>query len=157
MRFGLSSTVHRQSSSSKEVFMPYKFEQLEVWQLAIEYVDDVYFLAEQLPRSEDFNLKSQITRAAVSIALNVAEGSTGQSDLEQARFLGMAIRSLIETIACQHLIRRRKYLSDETPLDNIYLKPQSLARKLQAFRKSLSTPGNVQEESAPYSVNSDDL
>ena len=120
-------------------------------------MDDIYLLAGQLPRSEDFNLKSQITRAAVSIALNIAEGSTGQSDPEQARFLGMAIRSLIETIACQHLIRSRKYLSDETSLDAVYLKSQTLARKLQAFRKSLSTPRNIQEESAPYSINADDL
>ena len=73
--------------------MPYKFEKLRVWQAAIEYVDLIYLLAEKLPKSEEYNLKSQIVRAARSIALNIAEGSTGQTDAEQARFLGMAIRS----------------------------------------------------------------
>jgi len=97
--------------------MPYKFEQLEVWQISIEGIDLIYMLAEKLPKSEDFNLKSQIIRAATSVALNIAEGSTGQSDAEQARFLGMAIRSLVETVACQHIIRRRRYLSDTTILD----------------------------------------
>jgi four helix bundle protein len=84
--------------------MPYKFEQLDVWKLALDYIDLIYKLAEKLPRGEEYNLKSQITRAATSIALNIAEGSQGQSDAEQARFLGMAIRSLIETVACQRII-----------------------------------------------------
>ena len=86
--------------------MPYKFEQLDVWKLSLDYIDLVYILDENLPRSEEYNLKSQIIRAATSIALNIAEGSQGQSDAEQARFLGMSIRSLIETVSCQHIIRR---------------------------------------------------
>ena len=85
--------------------MPYKFEQLEVWKLSLEYTDLIYELAGKLPKSEEYNLKSQIVRAATSISLNIAEGSTGQSDAEQARFLGMAIRSLIEIVACQHSYR----------------------------------------------------
>ena len=80
--------------------MPFKFENLDVWHLALDYIDRIYDLADQLPRSEDFNLTSQIRRAATSVALNIAEGSTGQTDAEQARFLGMALRSLIETVAC---------------------------------------------------------
>jgi four helix bundle protein len=118
--------------------MPYKFEQLEVWKLALEYLDLIYKLAENLPKSEDYNLKSQITRAATSIALNIAEGSQGQSDAEQARFLGMAIRSLVETVACQQIIQRRGYLQDGGLLKRVYDDSQMLARKLQSFRKSLS-------------------
>ncbi len=84
--------------------MPYKFENLDVWKLALDYLDLVYKIAEGLPRSEEYNLKSQITRAATSVALNIAESSQVQSDAEQARFLGMAIRSLIEIVACQQII-----------------------------------------------------
>ena len=73
--------------------MGYKFEKLEVWALALEYTDLIYHLAEKLPASEQYNLKSQIKRAANSIALNIAEGSTTQTDAEQARFLNIAIRS----------------------------------------------------------------
>ena len=129
--------------------MPYKFEQLEVWKLALEYLDLIYKLAENLPRSEEYNLRSQITRAATSIALNIAEGSQGQTDAEQARFLGMAIRSLVETVACQQIIRKRSYFQDETLLNNAYENSQILARKLQAFRKSIS-PYQVKEESPLY-------
>ena len=136
--------------------MTYKFEQLEVWQLSMEYIDSIYVLAENLPRSEDYNLKSQIVRAATSVALNIAEGSTGQTDAEQARFLGMAIRSLIETVACQHLIRRRHYVIDESLINIAYSQSQILARKLQAFRKSLvPASSRIREEEAPYSSETD--
>ncbi len=54
--------------------MAYKFEKLEVWHLAVEYIDMIYGLAEVLPRNEEYNLRSQIIRAATSIALNIAEG-----------------------------------------------------------------------------------
>ena len=43
--------------------MPFRFENLEVWQQALEYIDLIYTIASQLPRSEEFNLKSQIVRA----------------------------------------------------------------------------------------------
>ena len=132
--------------------MGYKFERLEVWQLAMEYVDAIYAIAEQLPRSEEFNLKSQIVRAATSIALNIAEGSTSQSDAEQARFLGMATRSLIETVACQHLINRRGYLKESEHLSEAYRLSRKLFVKLQAFRNVLTDNASrkVHEESAFY-------
>lgn len=56
--------------------MPFKFEQLEVWQLALDYVDLMYELAEKLPESEKFNLKSQVTRAATSSAKTVRESQS---------------------------------------------------------------------------------
>jgi four helix bundle protein len=93
--------------------MTYKFQKLEIYQLALDYVCLIYELAEKLPASENFNLKSQITRAGNSIALNIAEGSTSQSDAEQSRFLGIALRSFIETVACQDIIELRRYLTVE--------------------------------------------
>jgi len=134
--------------------MPFKFENLEVWQMALDYVDQIYVLAEMLPETERFNLKSQITRAAASIALNIAEGSTGQSDAEQNRFLGMALRSLIETVACQRLISRRKYVSDLLFMQKLDISAQELAKRLHAFRKSLAKPGKtIREEQSPYDTN----
>ena len=88
----------------------YKFQSLVAYQLSLGYLDQVYEILELLPDNERFNLCSQIARAATSITLNIAEGSTGQSNKEQARFLGMAIRSYIETVACLDLIERRDYI-----------------------------------------------
>jgi four helix bundle protein len=129
--------------------MAYKFEQLEVWKISLEYIDSIYVLAENLPKGEEYNLKSQIIRAATSISLNIAEGSTGQSDAEQARFLGMALRSLIETVACQHIIIRRGHVQDENLLMKVYEDSQLLAKKLQAFRKSLSNLQHGVREEVP--------
>ena len=119
--------------------MPYKFEQLEVWKLALEYVDLIYGIAQKLPAFEEYNLKSQIIRAGTGIALNIAEGSTSQSDPEQVRFLGFAIRSLMETVACQHIIKQRGYLKGTKPLDEAYQFSEKLFAKLQAFRKNLAS------------------
>jgi four helix bundle protein len=82
----------------------YKFQKLEVYQLSLAYVEAVYELCRSLPTSERFNLADQIIRTATSIALNIAEGSTGQTDTEQRRFLSMALRSYLETIACLDII-----------------------------------------------------
>jgi four helix bundle protein len=62
----------------------YKFEKLEVWGLSLDYSDLIYSIARQLPETERFNLAAQIIRAATSIALNIAEGSTGKSTLNKA-------------------------------------------------------------------------
>jgi four helix bundle protein len=130
--------------------MPFKFENLEVWQLALDYADLMYLFADELPAREQYNLSSQLIRAATSIALNIAEGSTGQSDAEQNRFLGMAVRSLMETIACQRLIVRRYSISQELISKSDQM-AKELAMKLHAFRRTLG--GNrVREEQAAYVV-----
>ncbi len=131
--------------------MSFKFEKLDVWQMSLDYVDSIYELADKLPESERYNLKSQVIRAATSISLNIAEGSTGQSDPEQNRFLGMAIRSLIETVACQRIIVRRKYITDTIFMQKIDTQAQELAKRLFAFRKALiSHTKSVNEETGPY-------
>ncbi len=60
----------------------YKFQRLKVYQLALDYLDIVYNLSRRLPERERYNLCSQLERAALSVVLNIAEGSTGQSDAE---------------------------------------------------------------------------
>ena len=73
----------------------YKFQSLLIYQISLDYIDQVYDLVQRLPAKEKFNLSSQLIRAATSIALNIAEGSTGQSNKEQARFLSMSLRSYL--------------------------------------------------------------
>ena len=116
--------------------MALKFERLEVWQLSLEYVDKIYDLAKLLPHMEEYNLKTQLIRAATSISLNIAEGSTGQSNLEFKRFLGIAIRSCVEVIACLHLAKRRLYI-DEKTFKQAYDFGEKMLVKLQALRKKL--------------------
>ncbi|WP_103019808.1 four helix bundle protein [Salinibacter altiplanensis] len=130
--------------------MAYRFEKLEVWTRALDYSDQVHDIAQQLPKHERYNLADQMTRAANSIALNVAEGSTGLSDAEQDRFLRIAVRSLLETVATLHLVKRREYLDDVEFLREAYRESETLFAKLQAFRSSLDTDTSVREETIGY-------
>ena len=93
-------------------------------------------LADQFPKKEIFNLSSQIRRAADSIGLNIAEGSTGHTNAEQKRFLIFANRSTLEVVACLIKARLRKYL-DETTFKDLYEEAETLVKMLQAFIKKL--------------------
>jgi len=136
--------------------MGFKFEKLDVWKAALDYLDLVYAIAALLPKSEEYNLKSQIVRAGTSITLNIAEGSTGQTDAEQARFLGMAIRSLLETVACQHIINRRDYVTDKTLLRQAYKDAQILAAQLQSMRKAIAPDQSwLRESPTDYNTESE--
>jgi four helix bundle protein len=118
----------------------YKFQKLEVYQLSLDYVNSIYTLSKQLPERERYNLANQMERAATSITLNIAEGSTGQSDPEQHRFLGLALRSYLETIACLDLIQNQGYITPEE-LEPIREQGHIIFIKLSAFRKSLNARG----------------
>jgi four helix bundle protein len=116
--------------------MPFKFEGLVVWRDAVQLSEKVDRVARTFPKDELFVLTSQIKRAADSVSLNIAEGSTGQTNAEFSRFLGFAIRSGIEVIGCLYLARQRKYISN-TLFREIYDFIDSLIIRIQALRNSL--------------------
>ena len=62
--------------------MKFKFENLIIWQKAMDYGENIFQLSNQFPKEEIYNLTSQIRRAVDSIALNISEGSIGQSNPE---------------------------------------------------------------------------
>ena len=72
------------------------YKNLKIWGQGIELVKQIYVLVEQLPSTEKFGIKSQITRAAVSIPSNIAEGCSRNSEVEFKRFLEIAMGSLFE-------------------------------------------------------------
>ena len=75
----------------------FPFEKLEVWQDARRLVAGVYQCSRRFPRDERFGLTSQMTRAAVSVANNLAEGCGRSSFRDQAHFSNLAHGSLMET------------------------------------------------------------
>lgn len=116
--------------------MPFKFEKLEIWKLAIEFADIAHLTTRKFPKEEMFCLTSQFRRAADSISLNIAEGSIGQSDPEQRKFIGYSIRSLAESVNCMYLSINRKYISREE-FETMYLRAEILFAKMNKFRNSL--------------------
>lgn len=73
------------------------YRELIVWQKAMALTREVYRLAPRLPREETYGMRSQITRAAVSIPANIAEGWARESSKETGQFLAIAHGSLAET------------------------------------------------------------
>ena len=116
--------------------MALKFERLKVWQNAIELSAHVHELSRKFPREELYILTSQIKRAADSIALNIAEGSTGQTNAEFKQFLGYAIRSAIEVVACLHIGRRRGLIT-EHDFQRLYAEVEEILKMTQGLRNSL--------------------
>ncbi|MEN9599711.1 MAG: hypothetical protein RL596_2030, partial [Bacteroidota bacterium] len=100
-------------------FVSFKFEELLVWQKAIDLSAQVNYVAQKFPKEEIYILTSQIKRAADSVSLNIAEGSTGQTTPEFKRFLAIALRSNIEVVGCLYLAKRRTIISKDD-FENVY-------------------------------------
>jgi four helix bundle protein len=73
-----------------------RFEDIQAWQEARELVKMIYVLTNKERFSKDFGMRDQIRRAAVSAMTNIAEGFDCDSNVEFARFLGIARRSAVE-------------------------------------------------------------
>jgi len=116
--------------------MAFKFEQLEVWQKAIDFSESIHNLTRTFSKEELYILTSQIKRAADSICLNIAEGSTGQTNAEFRQFISYALRSTIEVVSCLYIGRKRNII-DEKEFKQHYAKAEELVRMLQALRRYL--------------------
>lgn len=115
----------------------FKFEKLIIWQKAMDLGEEIDVLTEDFPDKEKFNLSSQIRRAADSIALNISEGSIGQSNPEQKKFMAYSIRSLAEVVTCLYKAKRRNYLNT-TEFENLYEKSYELMNMMIAFRNKIN-------------------
>lgn len=114
----------------------FKFEKLRIWHTSMDFGELIFEVSGKFPNDEKYNLISQIRRAADSIALNIAEGSTGQSNKEFRKFLGYSLRSLAEVVTCLHKAKRRKYM-DEEDFTSFYKQAYSLMNSMGAFRSTL--------------------
>ena len=119
--------------------MAFKFERLIVWQKAIDLTAVVHNVTLKFPKEELYILSSQIKRAADSIALNIAEGSTGQTNPEFNRFLTFALRSNIEVVSCIYIAKKRNIICNED-FDLIYNLCQEILAMINSLKKSLTNP-----------------
>jgi len=117
--------------------MSFKFEKLIIWQKAMDFGEDMNKLANEFPKEEVFNLASQLRRAADSIALNISEGSIGQSSPEFKKFMGYAIRSLAEVVTCLYKAKKRNYIK-ESEFDKHYEYSYNLMNMMVAFKNKIN-------------------
>ena len=114
----------------------FKFERLTVWQKSMKWGEEIFTISKKFPKTEMYNLSSQILRAPDSVALNIAEGSILQSDKEFIRFLGYSIRSIAEIVTCLHKAKARDYINEKEFQAN-YKNAFDLMNMLIAFQKRL--------------------
>ena len=114
----------------------FKFEKLHIWNTAMDLGEEINKLSAKFPQKEIYNLTSQICRAGDSVALNISEGSILQSNPEQKKFVGYAIRSLAEVVTCLYKAKRRKYIS-EPEFEKQYSEAFHLMNMMVAFRNKI--------------------
>ncbi len=109
---------------------------LEVWKKAIELATEIYRVTSGFPEEEKFGLVSQMRRAAVSIASNIAEGAARQSKKEFLQFLSIAAGSTSE-LNTQLTIASRIGMGDMSRLKAIDDELDRIARMLQGLIRSV--------------------
>lgn len=102
----------------------------------MEFGESINTLAHSFPQDEVYNLSSQIRRAVDSIALNISEGSIGQSNAEFKKFMSYSIRSLAEVVTCLHKAKKRSYVSEEE-FKQQYEFAYNLMNMMIAFQKNI--------------------
>ena len=116
--------------------MKHNFKNLNIWKLALDLANEVYNITDQYPKNEEFGLKSQLRRCSVSVASNIAEGSSRSSNKDFNRFLEISLGSLYELQTQIIISSNRKYLNIET-FNNIENKIEELQRMISGFQKTL--------------------
>ena len=114
----------------------FRFEELEIWKLAITYAENIYELSKKFPVNENYNLTSQIKRAVLSISNNIAEGSGVATNKNFRSFLDISVSSALETVNLLHFASRMNYIS-ESERTSLYQDAEILIKKTRAFKNSL--------------------
>jgi four helix bundle protein len=117
------------------------FEKLDVWQKALEYAAIIYDVTRGFPEEERFGLTSQLRRSSVSVASNIAEGSSRSSNAEFKRFIEIAYGSLLESVAQLKIGQKQKFVQTED-FETIYKEAEELARMLSGLRRTIISSKN---------------
>lgn len=94
------------------MFLKLNHQKLEVFIISRQFVLECYKLSNTLPADERFGMITQIRRAAVSVCLNIAEGSSRKSETERNRFYEIARGSVIEIDAALDIANDLGYLKN---------------------------------------------
>ncbi len=113
------------------------YKNLQVWQLAVDFTQSVYEHTKDFPKHELYGLANQLRRSAISVASNLAEGSTRNSDKDFVRFVNIAKASLAEVETQLIIAHRLSYISDAT-LDQMQKDIVAIDKMLFSLRRALN-------------------
>jgi four helix bundle protein len=116
--------------------MKFRFQDLQIWQFAIEISDELLDIADLLEDRKLYRFADQLRGASMSISNNIAEGSGSTSNAEFNNFLNYARRSTFENANILILISRRELLTNEK-LNYLLDKLDKECRMITNFKKTL--------------------
>jgi four helix bundle protein len=114
---------------------------MEIWQRGVGIARDIYSITEKFPAKERFGLSVQIQRASVSIASNIAEGASRQSENDFARYLEIALGSSFEVETQLFIAKEIGYITTET-LQQLLAKLEILQKQTNQFIQKLRNSAN---------------
>lgn len=114
----------------------FRFQDLKIWQLAIEIADRLFDIADELEERKLFRFAEQLRGAGMSMSNNIAEGSGSISKKEFTQFLNISKRSTFENTNILIVLHRRNLISQET-IDNLLNDLDKLCRQITNFQKTL--------------------
>jgi four helix bundle protein len=113
----------------------YSFEKLRVWQAARALAKEIYLATSKFPQREIYGLTSQCNRAAISVAANLAEGSSRQSRKDQAHFSEIAYGSLME-LCCLLILSKDVGILSENSEQTLRRSIEVVSAQLNALHRS---------------------
>jgi four helix bundle protein len=114
----------------------FRFQDLRIWQLAIEIADELFDLADALDQKRLHHFAEQLRGAGMSMSNNIAEGSGSSSKKEFRQFLNIARRSTFENANVLILLQKRDLVTKES-MDRLLNKLDSLCRQITSFQSTL--------------------
>ncbi|MFQ5685620.1 MAG: four helix bundle protein [Candidatus Scalindua sp.] len=114
----------------------FRFQDLEIWQMAIEIADKLLDIADELEKKRLYRFAEQLRGAGMSMSNNIAEGSGSNSDREFCHFLNIARRSTFENANILILLERRSLIG-QVAMDSLLENLDHLCRKITNFQKTL--------------------
>ena len=112
--------------------MPQSVQDLTVWQRSIDLTVCIYGLTRSFPKDELYGLVSQLRRASVSVASNIAEGRGRLNSAEFRQFLGVALGSVFE-LKTQLIVARRLKFGNEQAIDEATALSEEVSKMLTSF------------------------
>jgi four helix bundle protein len=114
----------------------FNFENLDVYQEAVEFAVRIYVITKNFPKEEWFGIVSQLRRACISVPSNIAEGSS-RTKKEFIHFLNIALGSVYECVPLIEISKRRGFI-DQVSFDALYAELHRISAKISALKRSLS-------------------
>jgi four helix bundle protein len=116
--------------------MKFRFQDLQIWQFAIEISDELLDIADSLEEKRLYRFAEQLRGATMSISNNIAEGSGSTSSKDFGNFLNIARRSTFEDANILIILNRRKIVTEER-LNQLLEKLDKECRMITNFKKTL--------------------